>query len=204
MRIRLFAALLTFSLVTLGALTLSATPARADSFVAVGGGIMFPLGDEDWNDFVESSPTLYVRGGGGANIRPGARVLVEGSFELTFLSTELDSNAVLEADLSRYRALLGVRFEQLVSSGVLVSARVGFGIDHLRGEFSSPLFPGQGESESDTGLALELAIGPWFDIGSFAAGFELALPISFHDSDENSLDFRTTDLALLAGLRFPL
>lgn len=201
MRIRLFAALLPFALV---ALALSGTTARADSFVAVGGGIIFPLGDEDWNDFVESSPTLYVRGGGGKNVRPGARVLLEGSFELTFLSTELDGNAALEADLSRYRALLGVRFEQLVSAGVLISARAGLGIDHLRGEFSSPLFPGQSESESDTGFALEFALGPWFDIGSFAAGFELALPIGLHESDENSLDFRTTDLALLAGLRFPL
>jgi hypothetical protein len=180
----------------------AAEPARADSFVAVGGGVAFPLGDEDWNDFVESSPTLYVRGGGGKNLRPGARVLVEGSFELTFLSTELDDGALLEADISRYRALLGVRFEQLMTRKILLAVRGGIGIDHLRGEFSSPLFPDRSESDSDTGLAFELAIGPWFSAGSVALGFELALPIGLHD--EENFDFRTTDLSLLGGVRFPL
>jgi hypothetical protein len=183
------------------ALALAAAPARADGFLAVTGGAMFPLGDDDWNDLIEASPTIALRGGGGKKLTGRTRLMFEVGFELTPLSNELDDNAVLELDLTRYRAVAGVRYEQLVERGFFVAARAGIGIDHLRGESSSPLVP-TGTTDSDTGLALEVGVGPWFSFGQFSIGFELALPISIHDSDE--YDFRSIDLALLGGLRFRL
>ena len=82
---------------------------------------------------------------------------------------------------------------------MLIAVRGGFGIDHLRGELSSPL---GSDSDNDTGLALELGAGPWFQTGPVLLGFELAMPIGLHD--DNTLDFRSTDLSLLGGVRFIL
>lgn len=183
------------------ALALAAAPARADGFLMVTGGATFPFDDEDWNDLVESSPTIALRGGGGKKLTPRTRLLAEVGFELTPLSNELDDNAARELDLTRYRVLAGVRYEQLVSPGFFMSTRAGLGIDHLRGEVSTPDAPG-GTTDSDTGLALEVGLGPYFTFGKFSIGFELALPISIHDSD--TYNFRSIDLSLLGGLRFKI
>ncbi len=180
-----------------------ATPAGAEAFVIVGGGLMVPLGDEDWTDIVESSPTFLARAGGGRKISARSRMMFEASFELTPLTTAYEDNDLFRFEANRFRVLLGGRLEQLVARGVLLAVRGGVGIDHLRGEVSVPALPGNpSEEETDTGLALELGIGPWFSAGSVLIGFELALPFALHDED--NLDFRTTDLELLAGVRFSL
>lgn len=177
----------------------SSSTARADSFLILGGGMIFPLGDENWEDLAESSPTFFVRGGGGRKVQAHARLLIEGSFEVTPISTSLNDSAIADLDVSRYRALLGVRYEQRIGHAALISLRGGFGIDHLRGELTTPL---GSDSDNDTGLALELGGGPWFQAGPVLLGFELAMPIGLHD--DNTFDFRSTDLSLLAGVRFIL
>lgn len=177
---------------------LAAAPARADGFLLVAGGASFPLDDEKWNDLVESSPTIALRGGGGKKLSPRTRLMFEASFELTPLSNQLDEGEVSELDLTRYRATAGVRYEQLVSYRFFVAARAAIGIDHLRRESASAQLPDV--SDSDTGLALEVGVGPWFGFGKFAIGFELAMPISIHDGAD--YDFRSVDLSLLGGLRF--
>lgn len=113
--------------------------ARADSFLILGGGMIFPLGDENWEDLAESSPTFFVRGGGGRKVQAHARLLLEGSFEVTPIATSLNDSAIADLDVSRYRALLGVRYEQRIGHAALISLRGGFGIDHLRGELTTPL-----------------------------------------------------------------
>lgn len=177
-----------------------AAPARAENaFILVGGGVLFPMGDGDWENVAEASPTVFVRGGGGRLLNPRARLMIEGSFEVTPISTNYEDNAIFQLDVTRFRALIGVRYEQLVSRGMLLAVRGGIGIDHLRGEVTTPLGSG---SDDDTGLALEVGIGPWFSAGSVLAGFELALPVGLHDDD--TFDFRSTDLALVASVRFRL
>ena len=185
---------------SLGLASQSAPAHAENAFILVGGGLLFPMGDDDWENVAEASPTVFVRGGGGRLLNPRARLMIEGSFEVTPISTNFEDNAIFQLDLTRFRALIGVRYEQLVSRGVLLALRGGIGIDHLRGEVTTPL---GSESQDDTGLALEVGIGPWFSAGSVLMGFELALPVGLHD-DDGTFDFRSTDLAMVASVRFRL
>jgi hypothetical protein len=184
---------------------IAAGAAHAEGFIIIGGGASFPVGDADWEQTVESSPTLVVRGGGGRRTGQRSRLFIEGSFEYTPLTTNLDS-ALLQLDLSQYRALIGVRLESAIARGALVALRAGLGMDHLRAEVSSPLLPGS-STDTDTGVALDVGGGVWFTAGPVMLGVELALPIGFHDDQDANganLDFRNTALSLLAGARFRL
>lgn len=185
-----------------------ASYAQADGYIAVSGGASFPIGDDDWTRVVESSPTVAVRGGGGRKISSSARLALEGSFEFSPLSTDADS-AIVDISLTRYRALIGARLEQRIARGALVALRGGVGIDHLRSEVSSSLLPGFSDTDSDTGLALEAGVGLWFSAGPVLVGVETALPIGFHsdgsdDQSDAALDFQNIDLSLLVGIRFHL
>ena len=182
-----------------------APSAHAEGYLILNGGVLFPVGDADWKDLVEPSASFAVRGGSSRRIARGARVGFEAGLEYAPLSTELDG-ALVQVDFNRYRVIFGARYEQLVARGLLLSLRGGLGISHLRVEASAL---GQSESDSDTGVALDLAAGLWFAAGSTLLGLELGLPSGFH-SDDNSdnndaaVDFRTTELALSAGVRFQL
>lgn len=185
----------------------SSAAARADAFLAVTGGAMFPIGDDDWNNTVDAGPVLGLRGGGGRRVDPRSAVMVEASFEYAPLSDNFSSSLV-SIDLTRYRALLGVRFERVMNSGPLVSLRGGVGISHLIIEAASPLLPNL-NTRTDTGLALEVGAGVWFPAGPAHIGVELALPIGIHNDDpedNNDIpsDFRTTEVSVLGGLRFSI
>jgi hypothetical protein len=187
---------------------LAAAPARADVFLMAGGGVLFPLGDEDWNDGVDTSPSLYVRGGGGRRLDATSRLLAEVSVEYSVLADNV-SNSALDVDLNRYRVLFGARFERLLRAGTLLALRGGLGVSHLRAETTSPLVPNVSRSDTDTGVAIEVGGGLWFAAGPVLIGLELALPIGLHrddgrDVNRPSFDFRTTELSLLGGVRFSL
>ena len=191
--------------VTVCAVMATASAARADGYLILNGGALLPTGDDDWVDLVEPSASFAVRGGGNRRVARNARVAFEAGLEYAPLATDFNS-PLFELDVTRFRFLLGARYEQLLSRGLLLSLRGGLGLSHLRAEVSTVL--GGSDSDSDTGLALDLAAGLWFAAGPVLVGAEFGLPMGFH-SDEDSatgatLDYRMTEIAMSAGVRFHL
>jgi hypothetical protein len=185
------------------ALGASAATAHADGYLIAGGGIRVPLGDSDWQDLVETSPSLQLGGGTMRKIAPHSRLGLDVSFSYSPLAS--NANSLFRVDLSQFRALVGFRLEQLVARGALFAFHGGIGIDHLRAEVSSDLFPDR--TETDTGLALDVGGGFWFSAGPVLLGVELGLPIGRHhrsQSAQNVIDFQSIDLAVFGGARFQL
>lgn len=181
-----------------------ATPARADSFVDLFGGISIPVSDDDWTDTVESSPVLGLRVGAVPN-------QIGGYLSADWMPTNTDAEGWslpgTSADVSahRFRLMVGPLFKHSVSNTLAVTARAGIGADIAHVNVSGNVGPVTfDESETDVGLGFEFAGGVWFKLGNLAVGGEVALPIGIHDDDNDQVDFVYTsvDLQLLFGVRF--
>ncbi|HEY5922752.1 MAG TPA: hypothetical protein VIV11_13825 [Kofleriaceae bacterium] len=174
------------------------TPARADSFVEVAGGLTTPLGDNDWEQNVESSPKVALRVGAFPN-EIGGYI----SADWTPYDTDADGSFGVDVSAHRFRLMGGVIFHHMVSNTLVVTGRGAIGADiaHTSGDVFGVEF-----SDTDTGLGLELGVGLWFKAGKVEIGGELAIPISTHDEPggmgEVPYEYTSYDLDLLFGVRF--
>ena len=178
-------------------------PAKADNFLDLEGGLTTPLGDKHWNDTVEPSPKLAVHVGSVPKNLGGLL-----SFDWTPYNTDNGSatfpGGSSDVAAHRLRVLGNLAFMSPVKAKVMVTGRVGIGIDYQHYTATTTfLGSSSSTSDSDVGIAFEMAAGAWFKLGSVAVGGELAIPISHHDKDTNTFDFvyDTYDLDLLFGVR---
>jgi hypothetical protein len=179
--------------------------AEADNFVEVAGGIMMPVNDDDWTNYVEAGPKLAVRVGGTGS----SEGTVGGLLSIDWTPIQPDDTGFAGVDVSsdRFRILLNAYSDRHIGPKLTASFRVGAGIDIAHVNIKTNIGPFSGEdSDTDPGFALELGGGLWFDIGSLQVGGELALPLGFHaDGSDNNIDlndYMSVDVDLLFGVRF--
>lgn len=185
---------------------IAARPARADSFVDITGGISIPLGDDDWNNMVESSPKLGLRVGALPHEIGG---YVQADWVPENTDAQGFSNGLASADISahRFRMQGGVLFRHPVSNTLAITGRGGIGADIAYASVSGMVLGQNYEgSQTDVGLGFEFAGGIWFKLGGMELGGEAAFPFSIHDDDNNDpdIDYQYTsyDFDLLFAVRF--
>jgi hypothetical protein len=179
-----------------------AGPAKADSFVDLKGGLTTPVGDDDWNDTVESSPKLAIAIGSVPNT-------IGGMVSLDWTPYNTDAQADFpgaEFSAHRFRILGNLAFMSPLQNKLIVTGRMGIGADIQRGHAEGQVFGIRFETtDSDIGLGFELGAGLWVKVGGVAVGGEIAIPISHHDrdNDQGEIDFiyTTYDIDLLFGVR---
>lgn len=182
-----------------------ATPAMADNFVELNGGIMMPVDDDAWTDYVDSGPKLGVRVG--AMDRAGFGAML--SADWTPINTDNFSafGATVDAAAHRFRLLIGGSVQSRVGKSLTASFRFGAGADIARVTVESNFFGARSkQSDTDSGIAIEVGGGLWFDVGSVQVGGDVGLPMGFHaddsDDDIDLNDYRSIDIDLLFGVRF--
>lgn len=188
-------------------LAMLVVPARAsaESFVELAGGIMMPVGDDDWTNYVEAGPKLALRVGGTGSEGRTSGALISADWT----PIQVDDGAFAFADVSadRFRILINAYADRSIGPKLTASIRVGAGIDitHVNARVNLGPFSGE-SSDTDPGLALEAGGGLWFDLGSVQVGGEIALPLGFHadgqDNDIDLADYMSYDIDLLFGVRF--
>lgn len=178
-----------------------ATPAHADSFVDLFGGISIPVAEEDWTDTVETSPKLGVRVGAFPN---NAGVYVGADWMP--VNTDYQDNAFADVSAHRFRLMAGAIFHQNLSNTLAANFRGGVGADIGYVSVSGEAFGVRYEdSETDTGFGFELAGGIWAKFGNMEIGGDVQLPVAMHDDDNTDdidLDYTSIDIELLFGVRF--
>jgi len=184
-------------------LALPAGAARADNFVEVAGGIMAPIGDDQWTNYVDSGPKLAARVGG-MRQRAGAMLSVDWT---PLAANDMGFGNAVDISSHRFRILVSAIAEHRIGDKVSASLRVGGGLDIARVSVHTNIFGITSDnSDTDTGLGVEAAGGLWFDAGTIQIGGELALPISFHDDGaDNNIDlesYTSVDFDLMFGVRF--
>lgn len=185
-------------------LAILVVPARAsaESFVELAGGLMMPVGDDDWTDYVEAGPKLGLRlGGTGSEGRTSGAMI-----SADWTPIEADDDGVFGSDISadRFRILVNAFAESTIGPKLTARIRVGAGVDIAHISVDVP-FLGE-SSDTDPGLAVEAGAGLWFNAGSVQIGGEIALPLGFHadgrDNDIDLADYMSYDIDLLFGVRF--
>lgn len=179
-------------------------PALADNFVELNGGIMMPVDDDAWTDYVDSGPKLGLRIGG---MDPGGFGAML-SADWTPINTDNFSGFGTSVDVAahRFRILLGGMLQNRIGQSLTASIRFGAGLDLTRVNIETNIFGARSEqSDTDSGLALEFGGGLWFDVGSVQVGGDVGLPLAFHaddsDDDIDLNDYRSIDIDLLFGVR---
>lgn len=200
-------AIVAFSLAITAAISIAApTPARADSFVDLFGGLSLPLGDDDWTDTVESSPKLGLRIGAVPN-------QIGGFLQADWTPTNTDATSTTfpggSSDISahRFRIHAGAMFHHNISNTLVLTGRGGIGVDIAHASASVVFLGNRSEvSDTDAGLALEFGAGLFFHAGGLEIGGEVGLPIGFHDheggQDRIQMQWTSYDLDLLFCVRF--
>ena len=109
----------------------------------------------------------------------------------------------------RYRLTLGVGVHHHIKRCIVISARVGLGVDIAHAAYSITLSHNivAGSNGTDVGFAAEAAIGIWQELGGHSQlGLELAVPIGSHDnqvgSSQVSFAYTSVDIELLGTFRF--
>ena len=183
-------------------LALAPGMAHANSFIDLVGGLTTPVSDDQWQDYVESSPKLGVRLGS-VSERAGGMLMLD----WTPLATDdTGFGDAIEASAHRFRVQVA-GIAQHRAGSLTASFRFGGGIDIARATVRTNIIGFESEAtDTHIGLALEPGFGLWFDVGSVQVGGELALPISFHDDGEGSdvdlEEYTSVDLDLLFAVRF--
>ena len=182
---------------------LLAGSAKADNFLDLEGGLTTPLGDKNWQNTVESSPKLAVHVGSIPK-SIGGMLAVDWTPYNTDNGSATFPGGSSDVSAHRFRVLGNLAFMSPVKAKVMLTGRVGVGIDYQHYNASTTIFGSTSStSDSDLGFAFEMAAGVWFKLGSVAVGGELAIPISHHNKNTNTFDFiyDTYDLDLLFGVR---
>lgn len=187
-----------FAAAALLALAVPRAAAADTGFAEVIAGIAKPMADDDYEDFVDESFKLGLRFGAfaaGERNRAGIELAVD----WTPVNHDLNDGGLADIDMSRFRALAGVRLVAPIGPKGVVFGRAGAGVDYVTYEGT---FLGVTIDDDDTGLALEVGGGVLFDLGGFAIGAQLAVPMAFHDSDNSADwdDYSGYDLDLLFTL----
>jgi hypothetical protein len=177
--------------------------ARADNIVELAGGFMTPISDDQWSDYSESGPKLAARAG---VVGPK----VGGLLSLDWSPINTDETGFGNVDVSAHRFRIQAMGVFHHNAGKLIASfRGGLGIDIASVSVNGDFFGIQiDESDTDVGLALEVAGGIWFPVGSVEVGGELALPMSFHSERTQQEDgiaiaeYTSVDLDLLFAVRF--
>ncbi len=172
---------------------------RADGFVELGTGASIPVGDKVWTNTVTPSPVLAVRAGSSAG---------ELAALLSAEWTPLRTRAAGFAD-DRYRLTLGAGVHHHIKRCIMVTGRVGIGLDITHASDSITVSQNiiAGSTGADVGFAAEGAIGIWQELGGESQlGIELAVPVGVHrnqaGSNAISFDYTSVDIELLGTLRF--
>jgi hypothetical protein len=193
------------ALLALVAIPVVPTPARADGFVELVGGVLIPVADDDWTNYVESGPKLGARIGS-VSQKVGGML----SLDWSPINTDNQGWSFLGnfADISsnRFRILANVVTHSSVGKNLTASARFGAGIDISHVSIETNILGNvTKESDTDSGIALEAAGGIWFKVSSVELGGELAIPVSFHSDDPGDQfdlnDYSSFDIDLLFGVR---
>jgi hypothetical protein len=181
------------------------TPAVADNYVELFGGIIMPVDDEPWTDYVDSGPKLGLRLGALDTSGFGGML----SVDWTPLNADDWSGFGASVDVAaqRFRILVGGSVQRPIGNSLTASFRFGAGLDITHVNVETNFFGVRSkESDTDSGLALEFGGGLWFNVGSVQVGGEVGLPMSFHsddrDDDIDLNDYRSIDIDLLFGVRF--
>lgn len=198
----------TVAITSLATLALPAA-ARADSFGEVVAGVAIPLGEEDYENVVDESFRLGVRGGSVSDRGVGFELAVDWTAINDDVGGAVVPGASFDVGWNRFRVLAGARVGRLVGDDapLLVFARLGAGVDIVHVRVTSDVFGVESEdSETDAGLALEVGGGVLYSIGAAAVGVQVGVPIGFHfEDDDNDAatidhDYTSYDLDLLATL----
>ena len=177
--------------------------ARADSFVELGVGVMFPVANDNWTNVVDASPKLGVRGGAG-------RGDIEGFLSFDWTPAQAKTEPLFtNLSYNRFRILAGAQFRHAIAPNIRLSARLGVGVDIAHAGYEVDIL-GTTTSGSDTstGFAFEPGVGIWYALGSTEVGFELAFPIATHDQAANAqtgqfeFHYTSVDIDLFGTVRF--
>jgi hypothetical protein len=195
------------TLLVLVAISLPAV-AHAEPVLELNGGIAFPVGDDDWTEVAEPSPGLAVGLGSiGAN---GLGGLLRLDYAKVALDNEGGSFGIGDADISghRFRVLVDGALRRRVAPKLFAGVRLGAGIDIAHASARVTVLGNTTtSSDTDVGLAFELAGGLWFDVGGAQIGGELVLPIATHSKQGNAtdgnytFDYTSYDLAIMLSVR---
>jgi hypothetical protein len=194
-------------LMTFATLAVVATTARADNFVELAGGMAVPIGDSTWTNTADASPKIGVRAG--AIAESGIGAMLQFDWTPVNLDATGGSFGVGSTDYSahRFRFLANGIFHHMIAPHLLVSARMGAGIDIAHGSATlNVLGNTSNASDTDVGFGFEAAGGLWFQLGSMELGGELALPIAAHSHHATSttdltIDYTSYDIDLMVGVR---
>jgi hypothetical protein len=179
-------------------------PALADSFVEIAGGIMIPVEDGDWTEYVDPGPKLGLR-------LASLSDKLGGMLSLDWTPLEVRSagafGGAFDVSAHRLRVLGSLTTAQPIASKLALSVRLGAGIDITRVHLETNVFGVRSSrTDVDSGLALEAAVGLWFNAGSVQIGGELALPLAFHSDGSDDVidlaDYSSFDVDIMFGVRF--
>ncbi|MCE9577520.1 MAG: hypothetical protein K8W52_30505 [Deltaproteobacteria bacterium] len=174
------------SLAAAATLVLAIPSSRADGFGEVVVGIANPIGDDDYDNAVDTSFKLGVRAGELGKNGLG----FEGAFDWTPISDNYGGSVLgqsIDVSWQRFRIQGGLRFGKLMGHNLMVFGRALAGVDLIHTSVSATVL-GQTSSDSDTdaGLALEFGGGILVNAGPVVLGGQLAVPFGFHFDDSNS------------------
>lgn len=184
----------------------AAAPARAGGFLELVGGVMIPVADDDWTNYVESAPKFGARIG-------SVKDKIGGMLSVDWTPINPDNagwsgfGSSLDISANRFRVLANLVTHTNVGTNLMASARLGAGIDISHVTVESNFFGATMKaSDTDTGIALDFGGGLWFKVSSVEIGAELGLPISFHaddmDDEIDQNDYSSIDIDVLFGVRF--
>ncbi len=186
-------------------LLLSASTARADGTFLEGDiGLMVPIADDEYEGNIDEALKLGVRLGS----MSGARGL-DVAIDFTPINDDLLGNV----DISRFRFMVGGRYQHSINPKTHFVFRGAAGIDLVHASASGQILGVEFDfSQTDVGLALEVSGAIMFDVGSKGqVGAKLGIPFAFHfddddpdDPDDTDFEYTGVDLDVLfvAGVKF--
>ncbi len=169
---------------------------------------MVPLGDDDYENFVDQSFKLGARVSffGAPASRDKMNLGLELDFDWTPTANDLDDSNTLDASFTRLRALVAVRARKRLGANTMVFLRAGGGLDYVIGSIKGTIIIPVDAEDNDLGVALELGGGVLTRIGGGFVGMQVALPIALHFGDQEPFDYDYTgvdfDLLFTAGTEF--
>jgi hypothetical protein len=181
--------------------------AAADSFFEIAGGFTAPMGDDDWNDTVESSPKLKLAAGG-MNNQFGGFFSADWAPENTDAMGGTFPGGSTDISAHRFRLLVGPAFEAPLNRMLVFTGRVGIGADITHASARVTILGSTSEtSDTDVGFGFEVGAGLWARVGSLQLGGEVGIPIGHHDhaaddSGEIAMEWTSYDFDVLFGVRF--
>jgi hypothetical protein len=188
----------------IAAIALLQVRARAENFVELAGGVMMPVEDDTWTNYVDAGPKLAARVGGIGESHLGGVLSVDWS-PLNLNDQGFGNLADITGQ--RFRILASVMTLQKIGPKLYASLRIGGGIDITYTHVQTKLGPlSSDETDTDSGLAIEAAGGLWLRAGGIQLGGELALPLSFNSDGKGEnidlKDYTSFDIDILFGVRF--